>query len=315
MEFTRTILEIIEVFFVSYLIGYAIILMSSIILGSVSIYERKRKKELNNIINYDKDLKISIIVPAYNEEITIIETIESLVNVNYKDYEIIIVDDESEDNTSEKVIKHCNLQKIERFIINKIKTKPIKSIYEGMYKDVPIILVKKENGGKADSLNVGVNVSDYPWFICIDADSILQEDALQKIVQPIIEDTRVIALGGAIMINNGAIIENGKVKRYDMPKSVLASLQAIEYNRTFLASRIMFDKLNANLIISGAFGAFRKDVVIATGGYEPSTRGEDMELVIKLHKFCIDNKIDYIMKYVPDTICWTQAPEKLRRFN
>jgi biofilm PGA synthesis N-glycosyltransferase PgaC len=315
MEFTRTILEIIEVFFVSYLIGYAIILMSSIILGSVSIYERKRKKELNNIINYDKDLKISIIVPAYNEEITIIETIESLVNVNYKDYEIIIVDDESEDNTSEKVIKHCNLQKIERFIINKIKTKPIKSIYEGVYKDVPIILVKKENGGKADSLNVGVNVSDYPWFICIDADSILQEDALQKIVQPIIEDTRVIALGGAIMINNGAIIENGKVKRYDMPKSVLASLQAIEYNRTFLASRIMFDKLNANLIISGAFGAFRKDVVIATGGYEPSTRGEDMELVIKLHKFCIDNKIDYIMKYVPDTICWTQAPEKLRRFN
>ena len=315
MEFTRTILEIIEVFFVSYLIGYAIILMSSIILGSVSIYERKRKKELNNIINYDKDLKISIIVPAYNEEITIIETIESLVNVNYKDYEIIIVDDESEDNTSEKVIKHCNVQKIERFIINKIKTKPIKSIYEGVYKDVPIILVKKENGGKADSLNVGVNVSDYPWFICIDADSILQEDALQKIVQPIIEDTRVIALGGAIMINNGAIIENGKVKRYDMPKSVLASLQAIEYNRTFLASRIMFDKLNANLIISGAFGAFRKDVVIATGGYEPSTRGEDMELVIKLHKFCIDNKIDYIMKYVPDTICWTQAPEKLRRFN
>ena len=289
--------------------------MSSIILGSVSIYERKRKKELNNIINYDKDLKISIIVPAYNEEITIIETIESLVNVNYKDYEIIIVDDESEDNTSEKVIKHCNLQKIERFIINKIKTKPIKSIYEGVYKDVPIILVKKENGGKADSLNVGVNVSDYPWFICIDADSILQEDALQKIVQPIIEDTRVIALGGAIMINNGAIIENGKVKRYDMPKSILASLQAIEYNRTFLASRIMFDKLNANLIISGAFGAFRKDVVIATGGYEPSTRGEDMELVIKLHKFCIDNKIDYIMKYVPDTICWTQAPEKLRRFN
>lgn len=315
MEFTRTILEIIEVFFVSYLIGYAIILMSSIILGSVSIYERKRKKELNNIINYDKDLKISIIVPAYNEEITIIETIESLVNVNYKDYEIIIVDDESEDNTSEKVIKHCNLQKIERFIINKIKTKPIKSIYEGVYKDIPIILVKKENGGKADSLNVGVNVSDYPWFICIDADSILQEDALQKIVQPIIEDTRVIALGGAIMINNGAIIENGKVKRYDMPKSILASLQAIEYNRTFLASRIMFDKLNANLIISGAFGAFRKDVVIATGGYEPSTRGEDMELVIKLHRFCIDNKIDYIMKYVPDTICWTQAPEKLRRFN
>lgn len=289
--------------------------MSSIILGSVSIYERKRKKELNNIINYDKDLKISIIVPAYNEEITIIETVESLVNVNYKDYEIIIVDDESEDNTSEKVIKHCNLQKIERFIINKIKTKPIKSIYEGVYKDVPIILVKKENGGKADSLNVGVNVSDYPWFICIDADSILQEDALQKIVQPIIEDTRVIALGGAIMINNGAIIENGKVKRYDMPKSILASLQAIEYNRTFLASRIMFDKLNANLIISGAFGAFRKDVVIATGGYEPSTRGEDMELVIKLHRFCIDNKIDYIMKYVPDTICWTQAPEKLRRFN
>ena len=311
MEITRTILMIIEWFFIIYLIGYTIILGTSVVIGAISIYDKRKKKELKNIIKSGKDIRISILVPAYNEEVTIIQTLNSLINLEYKNYEIIIVDDGSKDNTSKRVIQYCEMKKVERFVLNRILTKPIKSIYEGSYKGIPIMLVKKENGGKADSLNVGINVSNYPWFICIDADSILQADSLQKIVEPIIKDTRVVASGGVIMLNNGVKLKNGKIEKYDLPDNILASMQVIEYNRTFLASRIMFDKINANLIISGAFGLFRKDIVIAAGGYDPSTRGEDMELVIKLHTFCRANKIDYRMRYVSDAICWTQAPEKL----
>lgn len=311
MEITRTILTIVEVFFIIYLVGYTIILGTSVVIGAVSVYEKRKKKELKNIIKSGKDIRISILVPAYNEEVTIIQTLNSLINLEYKNYEIIIIDDGSKDNTSKRVIQYCEMKKVERFVLNKIQTKPIKSIYEGSYKGIPIMLVKKENGGKADSLNVGINVSNYPWFICIDADSMLQADSLQKIVEPIIKDSRVVASGGVIMLNNGVKLKNGKIQKYDLPSNILASMQVIEYNRTFLASRIMFDKINANLIISGAFGLFRKDIVIAAGGYDPSTRGEDMELVIKLHTFCRANKIDYRMRYVSDAICWTQAPEKL----
>lgn len=311
MEITRTMLEVIELFFIIYLMGYTIILGLSVIVGAVSIYEKTKRKELKNIIKSKNNVRVSILIPAYNEEITIIQTIESLINLEYSDYEIIVIDDGSKDKTSEKVIKYCKMKKVDRFIVDKINTKTIENIYEGSYKGVSITLVKKVNGGKADSLNVGINVSNYPWFICIDADSILQADSLQKIVEPIIEDSRVVASGGAIMLNNGVKLKNGKIQKYDMPKNLLASMQVVEYNRTFLASRIMFDKINANLIISGAFGLFRKDIVIAAGGYEPSTRGEDMELVIKLHTFCRANKIDYKMRYVSDAICWTQAPERL----
>ena len=312
MEITRTILEIIELFFILYLIGYTIILGISVVIGAVSVYEKRKKKELKNVIKPESNVRVSILVPAYNEEVTIVQTIESLLNLEYKDYEIIVIDDGSKDNTSDEVIKYCEMQKVDRYVLNKIPTKPIDSIYEGSHKGIPITLVKKENGGKADSLNVGINVANYPWFICIDADSILQADSLQKIVEPIIEDSRVVASGGAIMLNNGVKLKDGKIQKYNMPKNILASMQVIEYNRTFLASRIMFDKINANLIISGAFGMFKKEIVIAAGGYEPSTRGEDMELVIKLHTFCRANKIDYRMRYVSDAICWTQAPEKLK---
>ena len=134
MEITRTILTIIEVFFITYLVGYTIILGTSVVIGAVSVYEKRKKKELKNIIKSGKDIRISILVPAYNEEVTIIQTLNSLINVEYKNYEIIIIDDGSKDNTSKRVIQYCEMKKVERFVLNKIQTKPIKSIYEGSYK-------------------------------------------------------------------------------------------------------------------------------------------------------------------------------------
>ena len=312
MENVRIILKFVEGFYIAYLMCYALILAGSVIVGALSIYDSMRKRKLKNIFEVDKNIKISIIVPAYNEEVTIMDTIESLTKLDYLDYEIIIVNDGSKYDTLTKIIKNCGVKKTDKFVLNKIPTKLIKSIYTGEYNGVSMTVIDKENGGKADSLNCGINVANNQWFICIDADSVLQTDALKKVIVPILEDDSVIASGGAIMISNGVTLKNGKVEHYDIPKNILASMQVVEYNRTFLASRIMFDKFNANLIISGAFGLFNKDIVIAAGGYEASTRGEDMELVIKLHTFCRTNKRKYKIKYVPEAICWTQSPENLK---
>lgn len=309
MEIMKIILTITESFFIIYLMCYAFLLVTSVIVGAISIYDKMQKNKFKNLIEVDEELRISIIIPAFNEEITIMNTIDSLAQLDYKNYEIVVVNDGSSDKTLDFLLENCQIERKDKYIQNHIKTKPIRAIYEGKYKGKNITVIDKENGGKADSLNVGINVSNYPWFICMDADSILQSDALKNVVVPILEDETVIASGGAIMISNGVTLKNGKVEKYDIPKNLLAASQTVEYNRTFLASRIMFDKINANLIISGAFGLFRKDIVVAAGGYEPSTRGEDMELVVKLHSFCRVNQRKYKIKYVQNAICWTQAPE------
>lgn len=307
----RIILNFVESLYIFYLMLYALILSISVIIGAVSIYDLMRKKKLRNILEVDRNIKISVIVPAYNEEITIMDTIESLSKLEYADYEIIVVNDGSRDKTLKKILENCDVKKVEKVVLDKIRTKPIKKIFVGTYNNVPLIVIDKVNGGKADSLNCGINVANNQWIISMDADSVLQSDALKKVIVPILEDDNVIASGGAVMIANGVTLNNGKVKQYDIPKNILASMQVIEYNRTFLASRIMFDKANANLIISGAFGLFNRDIVIAAGGYDPGTRGEDMELVVKLHTFCRVNKREYRIKYVPEAICWTQSPESL----
>lgn len=140
----------------------------------------------------------------------------------------------------------------------------------------------------------------------------LQHDSLSKIVRPLLENENVVAVGGVVRPCNGAELEHGRVKKYKLPVNILACMQVLEYDRSFLASRILFDKFNGSLIISGAFGLFKKDTVIEAGGYDHSTMGEDMELVVKLHEYCVLNDIPYCIKYATDAICWSQAPERLR---
>ena len=177
---------------------------------------------------------------------------------------------------------------------------------------MPVTLIRKRNGGKADSLNMGINCARYPYFICMDADSVLQYDSLERIVRPVLEDPNVVAVGGSVRPANGVVIKDGRVKRYRLPKNILAAMQALEYDRSFLAARILFDKFNGNLIISGAFGLFHKSTVIAVGGYDRGTMGEDMELVVKLHEFCRANHRPYRIRFASDAVCWSQAPERLR---
>lgn len=307
----QNVLRFVSGFFLIYMLFYSIFLLLSVVIGTGRLYLRKRQYFLRNLIGHSNIVPVSVIVPAHNEELMIVDTVRSLLASDYKNYEIIVVDDGSSDKTTDVLLKEFHFKPSERVIEMKIKSRPAQVVYECSDQRVPLILVKKENGGKADALNLGINISSNPYFISLDADSQLQYDALTNIVYPIIERNDVIAVGGVVRPSNGVVIRNGRIDEYRLPKSILASMQVLEYERTFLSTRIMFDSFNGSLIISGAFGLFRKDYVMALGGYSPNTLGEDMELVVKLHEFCLSNGIDYRICYVSDAICWTQVPEKL----
>ena len=308
----KLFLTYVEAIFVIYLIGYSTFLFLSVVVGSSTMYHYRRKEKLKNALTDDYYIPISIVVPAYNEEVTVVDTVKSLLSLEYKLYEILVVDDGSRDKTSEELINYFHMHPLQRPIRRQLKCQPEEFIYYTETQKVPITLIRKKNGGKADALNMGINASQYPYFICMDADSVLQYDSLQKIVRPVLENDNVVAVGGVVRPSNGVELEQGHIVRYRLPKNILACMQALEYDRSFLASRILFDKFNGSLIISGAFGLFKKDVVIAAGGYDSSTMGEDMELVVKLHVFCRTHNYPYLIKYATDAICWSQAPERLR---
>ena len=307
----RSFLDGVNIFFVIYMIGYSTFLFLAVVIGSSELYKKRQQEKLKNTLLQDYYIPISIIVPAYNEEVTVVETVQSLLALEYKLYEIIVVDDGSRDTTSAKLIEAFHMHPIRRPMQRKIDCQPAEYVYETAELKVPLTLIRKKNGGKADSLNMGINACRYPYFICMDADSVLQYNSLSRIVRPVIEQENVVAVGGVVRPANSVTLEKGRVINYRLPKNILACMQVLEYDRSFLASRILFDKFNGSLIISGAFGLFRKDTVIAAGGYDHSTMGEDMELVVKLHEYCVTNEIPYTIKYATDAICWSQAPERL----
>lgn len=312
----RLFVDYLNAFFLYYMFIYAIVFFISTIFAILNLNEDKRNKMYLNELSLkstDNYVPVSILVPAYNEEETICDCVESLSYVDYPEYEIIVIDDGSNDDTSNKLINKFELKKVPRPIRRLVKCKNEQFIYEGYIKDgIKLILVKKENGGKADALNMGINVSKYPLFISLDADSILQRDSISNIVMPFMEDDTTIAVGGSIKVANQIVLDKGKVIKVMPPKKILTIFQTIEYYRVFLTTRVWFNSFNGNLIISGAFGLFKKNAVLNVGGYDTDTVGEDMDLVVKLHSFYRKNKIKYKIKYEYKAICWSQVPEKLK---
>ena len=300
------------IFFLVYLLLYASYLFASVTVGAFRLYKLEKMAQIKNELKHEFYFPVSILVPAYNEEVTIIDSVESLLNLKYRLYEIIVIDDGSSDRTTELMVDHFQMKKVSRPIRRMVDCEMQEAVYECRVKNIRITLIRKKNGGKGDALNMGINASEYPYFVCMDADSMLQGDSIERIVQPIMEDDDVVAVGGLIRIAQCVSIENGEISGYHLPWNLLLSLQAMEYDRSFLASRILLDSFNGNLIISGAFGLFRKDVVAAAGGYDRQTLGEDMELVVKLHAFCRNNNMKYAIRYEPNAICWSQAPSSFK---
>ena len=311
LEVIKIFFDYVGAFFILYMVGYASFLFLAVSVGSSTLYQLRRRNFMKNELLEEYYVPVTVIVPAHNEEVTIVSTVRSLLCLDYKLYEIVIVDDGSTDDTARSIVEAFHMHQIARPIRRVIPCQPEQAVFETQDFKVPITLICKKNGGKADALNMGINVSKFPYFLCMDADSVLQHDSLEKIVRPVIEDDRTVAVGGAVRPCNGASIQDGRVVSYRMPSQILPCMQVLEYDRSFLAARILFDTFNGSLILSGAFSLFKKSLVIGAGGYDTGTMGEDMELVVRLHVFCREHRIPYRIRYASDAVCWTQAPDSL----
>jgi cellulose synthase/poly-beta-1,6-N-acetylglucosamine synthase-like glycosyltransferase len=284
----------------------------------ISIVHLRREYQLDREQSYEEYMDetftrpVSIIVPAYNEEMGIVQSVRSLLSINYPRYEIVVVNDGSTDGTLEKMIEHYDMQEIKKVVRKQVDAMPIKAIYQS--KILPgLFLIDKENGGKADALNVGLNFSHYPYICSLDGDSVLERDAFLKVMKPIIDSNEeVVASGGSIRIANGCEIQNGNILSIGLSNHPIVIMQVIEYLRAFLMGRIGLSKHNLLLIVSGAFGVFSKYWLVEAGGYKTNTVGEDMELVVRIHRLLKEKGVNKRIVYVPDPVCWTEVPEEMK---
>ncbi|MCM2982509.1 glycosyl transferase [Niallia circulans] len=300
----------IAVYMIIIILFYSVILFISM-LQLRKEYKLNREDTFDDVSNEWYTKPVSIIVPAYNEEAGIIPSVRSLLSINYPQFEIIVVNDGSKDHTLQKMIEQYEMVHIEKVVRKQLTTKPIKGIYQS--KLLPkLYLIDKENGGKADALNTGLNFSHFPYICSLDGDSVLERDAFLKVMKPIMDsDEEVIASSGSIRIANGCKIKNGQVLEIGLSRNPLVIMQIIEYLRAFLMGRIGLSRHNLLLIISGAFGVFSKKWVLKAGGYQTNTVGEDMELVVRIHRLLKETKEKKKIVYVPDPVCWTEVPEEI----
>ena len=254
---------------------------------------------------------IALLAPAYNEAQTIENSTRSLLALDYPEFEIIVINDGSKDDTLGVLTRAFALASVERDYDAPLAHAPIRAIYRSAVSE-RLIVIDKENGGKADALNAGLNLARAPLVCSMDADSILEPDALLRAAQPFVEDPQnVIATGGTVRIANGCIVSEGRVTEVGVSTNIWALLQTVEYLRAFLLARLAWSKIGALTIVSGAFGLFRRSVLIEIGGYALKTVGEDMELIVRLHRHFREQKRPYRIAFVPEPVCWTEAPETL----
>lgn len=254
---------------------------------------------------------VAVVLPAYNEGPVIASSVRSLLSVEYPDFEIVAVNDGSTDDTLERLQESFELDRVDADFPLEVRCEPIRGVYRAS--DVDLVVIDKENGGKADALNAGIFFTDQPLFCAVDADTIVERSALIDIIRPFLRDPeRVIATGGTVRIANGCTIRDGIVERVRLSRSALVNLQVMEYIRAFLSGRIGLSMIRSLLIISGAFGVFRTNAVREIGGYSTETITEDMELVIRLHRHFGDLEEEYRMEFVPEAVVWTEAPESRR---
>ncbi|TAN15286.1 MAG: glycosyltransferase family 2 protein [Chitinophagaceae bacterium] len=303
-------------------LAYSIVIISFyIFIGIYSVGETIKYMHKNSFVDYrllavsPEAPAFSVIAPAYNEGVTIIENVRSLLSIYYNELELIIVNDGSKDDTLHKLIEAYDLEKCALFVNVRIPVKPVRGVYKSRNPVFhKLIVVDKENGGKADALNAGLNMAAHELVVCIDVDCVLEQDALLKMAKPFLENPQInmIAVGGVVRVANSCKIENGRLVKVVLPESWIARFQVLEYMRAFLLGRMAWSRLNGLLLISGAFGAFKRQIAIACGGYSTKTVGEDMELVVRMRRFMEEKKEPYKVAYIPDPLCWTEVPTDMK---
>lgn len=302
-----------EVAFILYFVAINCAYLSLNLVALVTMKRYLDRHALDSLAHPYSGLEppISLLVPAYNEEATIVASIRSLLQLEYPEYEVVVINDGSRDGTLKALIDEFRMLPFPQAYRQQLDCKDIRGIYRSAA-FANLMLIDKENGGKGDALNAGINAARFPLFCAVDADSILQRDSLRRVVEPFLEDPTMIASGGTVRVANGCRVEAGFLVDVSLPKKLLPLFQIVEYLRAFLFGRLGWTACNAVPVISGAFGIFRRDRVIEVGGYRSDCLGEDMELVMRLHRLNRLARRPYRISFVPDPICWTEAPETLQ---
>jgi cellulose synthase/poly-beta-1,6-N-acetylglucosamine synthase-like glycosyltransferase len=254
---------------------------------------------------------LTLLVPAHNEEVTITSSVLSFITLEYPRHEVVLINDGSTDRTIDVLIREFDLYEVPPVFPVTIPTKPIRAYYRSRHHS-KLLVIDKENGGKADALNAGLNAARFPYIVAVDADTLIEPDALVRLGRPFLLGENVAAVGGTIRVVNGSIVEQGRVTHARVDSRVLPGCQSVEYLRAYLFGRLGWNRLGGNLVISGAFGLFRRDYVLAIGGYRTDNITEDMDLVVRLHRYLRENKIHAELPFIPDPVAWTEVPTTVR---
>lgn len=292
----------------------AYLLMLIVALKTSAAHQRRLESHrLNWIKETPLAPPITIIAPAHNEERSIRLAVRNLLDLDYPQLEVIVVNDGSEDRTLEEMREEFHLRLVRSVYVSTAKCAPVRGLYRSDVDSRLLVVDKEPAGSKADAVNAGLNAATSPYVCIVDADSILERDALLRIMVPILEDPkRVVAVGGIIRVLNGSEIAGGYLRRVRLPRKSIEVIQVIEYLRAFLIGREAWGQGNMLMIISGAFGVFRTELVRAVGGYRPRAIGEDFDLVARLHRHLLEQGVNYQIQFVPDPMCWTEVPSDLK---
>lgn len=286
-------------------------------------------EDLDLIDGGDLTKPLTLIVPAYNEEVTIVDSVTGLVQCDYPRFEVVVINDGSSDGTLARLQQAFGLRRTDVPYRQAIATTRVRALYEATVSLPPavirLVVIDKENGGKADALNAGINASATPYFVSLDADSILDQRALKELMRVVQEDPGVVAVGGQVAIANGCIVRNSHIVTVGLPERALPRFQMVEYLRSFTTARTGLNRMDSILILSGVFAVFEKETVIRAGGYltpflrhrltreyvgeRRGTVCEDMEIIVRLHRFVLDKLHDRRIVFLPHPVAWTEVPE------
>lgn len=254
---------------------------------------------------------ISVIVPTYNEQNTVVEGVLSFLSLEYPRHEVIMINDGSTDETMQRLIDAYALIEVPAAYPDTISTRPVRKFYRSTV-HAKLVCIDKENGGKGDAMNAGLNAARYPYVLAVDADTVIERDALLRLARPFLLGEGVAAVGATIRISNGSTFEHGRVVDPHVDRRWLPGIQTVEYLRSFLFGRLGWNPMGGGIIVSGAFGLFKQEYLHAIGGYNPGTVTEDIDLVVRLHKHLHKIKSNDVMTFVPDPVAWTEGPVTLK---
>ena len=301
------------VYFVAINLSYTVLTLVSFLQSSLRV--RQAEAENFDLLAASRITPpISIVIPAYNEEPMIVNAVATALEVDYPEFEIIVVNDGSNDRTLRRLIETFDLAGSEKPYRATLPASRIRRIYYSQ-RYPNFYVIDKENGGKADALNAGVNLARYRYIVNTDADTIFEAQALIRIIRPVVRDPRrVVAIGGQVRVGNGFRVKGGEIVERKLPSGLLPRFQIVEYLRTFLGNRVGWSAVNSMLLISGAFGCWRRDVLVSVGGFNREITGEDLEVTMRFHRVLRTRNEPYSVVSLPDPVCWTEGPEDLGSF-